>query len=69
MAKKRKKEEFETVTVELTPALRDAITQVFNDGQQNWDRGQGWPPEDNAIEEQYRQVKALTNYAKDPDDD
>jgi hypothetical protein len=62
MAKKNK-------TFELTPELKAAITQVYNDGSQNWDRGAGWPPEDedggHEIADQYEMVKKFTIYAKD----
>jgi len=51
--------------IELTPELKAAITQVFNDGQQNWDHGDGIPDEDNhpEIAKQYDLVEALTEYA------
>lgn len=48
--------------VALTPELREAITRVFDDGQQDWDRGAGWPPEDAAIYQQYRLVYPLTTH-------
>jgi hypothetical protein len=54
-------------TFELTPELRAAITQVFNDGSQNWDRGEGWPPNDPEVKDQYDAVKKLTRYADDQD--
>lgn len=47
----------------LTPALRKAITQVYNDGEQNWDRGEGWPPDDPKIKKQYEMVLQLTEYS------
>lgn len=53
--------------IELTPELRAAITQVFNDGQQNWDHGDGVPDEDNhpEIAEQYEMVQKLTTWNRD----
>lgn len=50
-------------TIELTPELRAAITQVFDDGSQDWDRGEGWPPNDEEVKQQYREVYKLTTYA------
>lgn len=49
--------------IELTPLLRHAITKVFDDGQQNWDRGEGWPP-DAETKVLYDVVKKLTIYDK-----
>jgi hypothetical protein len=48
----------------LTDELRDAITEVFDAAQQDWDRGEGWPPDDPKIVEAFRRVYRLTNYAK-----
>lgn len=49
------------MTIELTPELRNAITIVFNDGQQNHDRGEAM---DEETEKAYELVRALTTYAK-----
>jgi hypothetical protein len=51
--------------VMLDDELRAAITQVFDDGSQNWDHNGGWPPDNDEIKEQYDRVYALTDHAKD----
>lgn len=48
---------------DLTPELQEAITRVFDDGQQNWDRGEGWPPDEQSVVDQYDLVMQLTKYA------
>lgn len=53
-----------------TPEMRVALTQVFDDGQQNWDRCVGWPPHgtvshvDNKtpVEDCYKAVRPFTNH-------
>jgi len=52
----------EEKTITLTPELRDALTQLFDDGQQNWDRGCGWPPPDRKDSKAYELLLPLTNY-------
>lgn len=42
--------------------LRKAITQVYDDGSQNWDHGDGWPPRFPEIHAAYELVRKLTKY-------
>ena len=42
--------------------LRNAITQVYDDGSQNWDHGDGWPPRFPEIRTAYELVRQLTKY-------
>ncbi len=57
--------------IELTPELRAAITQVFDDGQMLWDHSEGIPNSTNfpEIAAQYRLVLPLTNHKPDVDED
>ncbi len=51
--------------IELTPELRKAITCVFEDGQQNWDHGDGVPHPNSFYGRIYAMVCKLTEYDED----
>lgn len=53
--------------IRLTPELRKAITQVYDDGQQNWDRSDGLPDDDSEVGKQYKLVRELTEHVPPAD--
>jgi len=59
---------FMIFNVSVSPELEKAATQVFDDGQQNWDQGAGWPPPDGSVQSAYDTIKKFTKYGESQGD-
>lgn len=51
------------LNVKVEETMRDAVTQVFDDGQMCWDHNDGLPNTESIIGQKYEFVRRLTNYA------